>query len=291
MWIVSLPFLFLGTIFGLNQVAHKGKLPQILATLIHGLYATAFELLAFIAQILFRLLAPFMGIWKGCVSRIKRSFADNRPILCSHGIFHDSSAFIFLLPFLYWRGFRQVATINFWPPIACSLDEYAKMLEKRARQMVQKRIEEEGSCKEIIFLGHSMGGLIETRAALNLACQKDFPALIKVITLGSPLKGSQAAYIAYPLGQHARDMVPGSIFLKRLQEDLTKPLSEQIEFLEIGSTMDQLVSIDSACLARNVSFAKNSPYKRDSVQIKDLGHLSLLYSPKIAKAITDWLGC
>lgn len=291
MWTISLPFAFLGAIFGLNLAAHRGKLPRPLAMLIHGLYAAVIEFLAFAAQILFRLLAPFMGIWKRAVSRIKRSFADNRPILCAHGIFHDSSAFIFLLPFLHWRGFRQVATINFWPPFARSLDEYAEMLEKKARQMVQKRIEEEGSCKEIIFLGHSMGGLVETRAALNLASQKDFPSLIKVITLGSPLKGSPAAYLAYPLGQHARDMVPGSKFLKKLEQDLAKPLPEQIEFLEIGSKMDPLVSINSSCLTRNSAFAKNSPHKRDAIQIKDLGHLSLLYSPKVAKAITDWLGC
>ncbi len=291
MWAISLSFVVFGAVFGLNQLAHRDKLPQMLATLIHGLYANVFEFFAFFVQILFRLLIPFMGIWKWTVSRIKRSFADNRPVLCAHGIFHDSSAFIFLLPFLHWRGFRQISTINFWPPVARSLDEYADMLEIRARQMVQKKIEEEGSCKEIIFVGHSMGGLIETRAALNLARKKDFPAFIKVVTLGSPLKGSSAAYLAYPLGQHARDMVPGSKFLEKLQEDLSRPLLEQIEFLEIGSKMDQLVSIDSACLARNDAFAKSSPYKRDSLQFKDLGHLSLLYSPKVAKAIAEWLGC
>lgn len=258
----------------LNQLAHKGIFPNSLEKAVHALYATIFESFTFVGYALSYFLALFIDKWVTDSS----APTDQRPVLLVHGYLHNASAWTYLMPKLHYAGFGLIYTINLWPPIGRSIDEYAAMVEKKVRSIAA-----ETGQNEVIVIGHSMGGLVGTRAALNLAEEKSSIRISHVASLGSPFRGARAAYLGYPFGQNARDLLPGSEFTQRLQKDLSGENSAEIKFLEIGSHMDQLVSIDSACLSLGGHF------ERSRKEFKDLGHLALLCSPSVAETLKQWL--
>lgn len=68
----------------------------------------------------------------------------------------------------------------------------------------------------LVFLGHSMGGLIILEAQrLNASLNK-----MKVITCGTPIKGTPVAYCCAFFSKAARQIIPDSTFINTLQEDL-----------------------------------------------------------------------
>lgn len=278
MLVAGAAILGVGAVLSLNKLAHEDYLPERLATLIHAVHAVVTEFFAFIGVILSHLFLPLMGKWE--IS--KNLPADPRPVLLVHGYLHNASAWTYLMPKLHYAGFRSIYTINLWPPIRCGINDYAKQIQEKVTQ-----IAEETGQKEVIVIGHSMGGLAARRAALNLAAENSSFKISHVASIGSPFRGAWAALIGYFFGQNAKDLLPGSEFTTKLQEDLLETTAKT-QFLEIGSKMDQLVSIDSARIPKEN--LEQGLLERKTEEIKDLGHLGLLYSPTVAKMIIDdWL--
>lgn len=272
-----------GAVVGLNELAHRDYLPEKVAKVAHLVYAAVIEFFAFVGHIVAHLALPFMGLSSYLVSWSEKPIED-KAIILVHGYLHNATAFFFLKPFLHLAGYRHVYTINLFPPVGRSINDYAKALEEKAKEVAK-----ETGCKEITAIGHSMGGLVSTRAALNLAKKNEDVRINRVISLGSPFKGAFAAWIGALFGQNARDMLPGSHFTETLHNDLKdKSLSGGIRFLEFGSHMDQLVSIESSCLSRATD-PELAALDRESIEIEDLGHISLLYSRTIAQKILGWL--
>ena len=119
----------------------------------------------------------------------------------------------------------------------------------------------------VIVVTHSMGGLA-SRAYLRAHGGAKLAALI---TLGAPHHGSEHARIG--LGQNAREMEPGSAWLAALAA--ADGEGAGIPFVSIFSHHDNLVAPQTSSVhpaARNVPLA-------------GIGHLTLLFSPRVRELV------
>ncbi len=225
------------------------------ARLIHWLHAMTFEFFALVGVALLRLI-PIKGIAKG----------NGRPILLIHGYMNHSSVWFLFKKRLESFGFGPVYTMNLGHPFH-SIEAYAEKVKEKARQ-----IETETGRKDLILIGHSMGGLVSSFYAATRALPN---TVTDVITLGSPLYGTPVAYIG--IGPNAKEMRPTSEFLKTMREAMSK--TKGVRFFHIATKSDQLVIPGkSAILPENEHFL-----------FEDLGHASLLYSQRAAQQVAHWL--
>ncbi|HLB53414.1 MAG TPA: alpha/beta hydrolase [Chlamydiales bacterium] len=225
----------------------------------HWLYALTFELIAILSAQMLRI---FFYIFP-----MKQRLGDpsGTPILLIHGYLHNSSGWFLFRRALAKRKLGPIYTIDlfhpFWP-----ISKYAELIEKK-----REAIRRETGKEELKLVGHSMGGLAALWYAAHLA---KIPT--QVITLGSPLHGTYAAFLA--LGQNGKEMRPRSFFMKEMKEILMR---KEFFFYHLGSMSDQLILPASSAFT-----GQNS--KRE-YRIEDLGHMSLLFSPCVFKKVVAWL--
>jgi len=199
---------------------------------------------------------------------IINSDPPNQPILLVHGYLHNKSAWIYLKTRLEKAGYAPIYTINMFPPYK-SIENFAEQVKEKA-----KKIEKETGGKNLILIGHSMGGVVSSYYAEYLAT-KD--GVTQVITLGSPLHGTLSAY--FGLGTCAKQMRLNSSFVKELAERILK--NTKVEYCHIASETD------------NFMYPKVSPLMGKNatkeVMLQGYGHTSLLYSSVVANKIIEWL--
>jgi triacylglycerol esterase/lipase EstA (alpha/beta hydrolase family) len=253
---VALGLGFFAFIKVLNRLAPD--LPSFLIRPIHWIHALSFELLAFAAVAILRL-----------VPRKPRPQGTGpRPILLVHGYCNHGSVWAYLQPLLAKLNVGPVYTINLGHPFR-SIQEYAKHVSEKAAA-----IRSETNQEHLILIGHSMGGLVSAFYAAKMA-----PAhsVTDVITLSSPLGGTHVARLA--LGPNGKEMRLASQFVQQLKSLIqAKP---DIRFYHIATRTDQIVfPSQSALLGNNPS--------REFV-FEDIGHASLLFSPRVAAKISEWL--
>lgn len=87
-----------------------------------------------------------------------------------------------------------------------SIDEYVKKLNE---------LIETNKIKKPIIVGYSMGGLIAVRYAQKYG----WGNIGRAITIASPLKGTNMAYLGFLISKGAREMVKGSKLIKEVQEE------------------------------------------------------------------------
>lgn len=227
---------------------------------IHWIHAMVFELFAILTIFCVRQLR-FM-------KKSKPGGGDGQPILLVHGYLHDRSAWIYHKRRLLGQGLGPVYTISLGYPFL-PIGEYVKRVEAKALQ-----IEQETGRKDLILIGHSMGGIICSLYATKIAPPGK---VTDIITIGSPLAGTSVAKIA--IGPDAREMETGSKLMEELQEEIR--LAKGIRFYHIATKTDQLV------IPYTSEIIEGHP-KRQLV-LADIGHASLLYSPRVADKIISWL--
>ena len=230
--------------------------------LIHWIHAVTFELIAILFTFFLRPVGYF---------RNQDQFAgasSGRPILLVHGYLHDSSAWIYIRKKLSEKGLGPIYTLNLMHPFH-SIRAHAETVQQKARKIASQT-----NRKDLILIGHSMGGLVSSWYAAKLA-----PAgtVTDVINIGSPLGGTHVAAIA--LGADGREMRLNSPFVQELQREIER--NEHTRFCYMGTRTDQLVIPSSSC------WIGDDPLRQFIVD--DLGHLSLLLSPRISDKICDWL--
>lgn len=253
----------LGWIGFLKLLNHKALLfPTSWRPWIHWLYAMTIELLIFAACFFLR---PF-----GYLANQDKSVGSSvgRPILLVHGYLHDSSAWTYMKQKLASEGFGPIYTLNLIHPFR-SIRSYAQFVAKKA-----EKIAEATGRKDLILVGHSMGGLVSSWYATKLAPPG---TVTDVITLGSPLRGTYVAWIA--LGPNGSEMRPGSEFIKELQTEIAR--SQDIRFYHIGTKTDQLVIPSSS--------AWLGDRKEKHFVVEDMGHVTLLFSKRVSKKTCQWL--
>lgn len=193
---------------------------------------------------------------------------DGTPILLLNGYGGFGSTWEGHKKSLAKAGLGPIYTMNV--PSLVSIKTNAKQV-----QAVVERIQRETGSKDLILIGHSKGGLVAAYYATVLA-NKGQANIEKVITLGSPFRGSPIAHLG--IGKDAAEMRPGSDLLKDLQERIqtsTRPI-----FFHIGSTMDLVAPARSALLGNN---------SEHELCIDYIGHTGLLFDRMVTDKVIEWI--
>ena len=193
---------------------------------------------------------------------------EGRPILLIHGYLQNASNWVFLKRKLCQRGFGPIYTLNLAHPFR-SISDYAELVSQKA-----KAIAEETNTYDLILIGHSMGGLVSAWYAAKFA---EPGKVSDVITIGSPMGGTKFAAIA--LGSNGREMRCGSEFVQQLQAEFWK--NHPIRFYHIASKADQIILPSSSALT--------GLHPEREYVLEDIGHMSLLFSSRVADKIQEWL--
>ncbi len=190
-----------------------------------------------------------------------------RPVLLVHGYLHNASAWFFIQRALVSFGTGPIYTLNLSRPFA-SIREHAKSVATKA-----DLISKETGRDDLVIVGHSMGGLVGACYALNIAPPEK---KIEVVTIGTPLRGTRMA--AFAFGSSGREMRHGSDFITDLFKEI---VLSPMRFYHIASTVDQVVVPWGSALSWIDS-------EREFL-VEDLGHMTLLFSPRVANKITSWI--
>ena len=199
----------------------------------------------------FVLISPFERWWMG---PDRLTPGRRPPVLLIHGYGCSRAAWWWLRRRLEAAGWT-VATINL-EPIYTSIETYVEQVARRIDEVLV-----ETGAKQLITVGHSMGGLV-ARAYLR---RHGKGKVILMVTLGTPHAGSELARIA--IGQNAHQMTPGNAWLKALNSE-----APSVKTLTIYSPHDNYVMPQS-----NLDLPGGQ-----SQLIDGLGHLSMLYSQRVA---------
>jgi pimeloyl-ACP methyl ester carboxylesterase len=208
------------------------------------------------------------------VFRFSKSFQkpvgnlEGRPILLIHGYCNDGSAWTYLKHQLAKEKIGPIYTIDLGFPFR-SIREYAMKVKKKADQ-----IRLETNRADLILLGHSMGGLVGSLYATDFAPSE---TVTDVITICAPLKGTYMAKIA--VGPNAKEMQ----YRSELTSQLHLKISNErfVRFYHIATNTDQLIIPSQSALL------KNNPSRE--FLFEDIGHASMLFSPRVSSLISHWL--
>ncbi len=249
---------FLGTAFAwiaaiqlMNALAPKLPFPR----LFHWTHAMTFELFALLGVAALRL-TPHKHEIRG----------SGRPILLVHGYINHGSVWTLFKRRLEALQFGPIYTINLGHPFR-SISSYAEIVKAKAEEIAKVT-----GRKDLVLIGHSMGGLVSALYAAKLSSPN---TVTDVITIGSPLNGTPIAYLG--LGPNAKEMRPRSNLLKEMREVMAN--RKDIRFFHLATKSDQLVIPGSSAI-----FPENQHFL-----FEDLGHASLLYSKRAQAQIAKWL--
>ncbi len=220
-----------------------------------------FEALIILGSFFFFFLKKNNYNWKN------KEYKKFRPILLIQGYLHNSYVWMYLGKKLKDKGFGPIYTINFKKPFS-SIEQQALDVQKKVKQIL-----EENNTQNLILIAHSMGGLIASYYALNLAQDNH---ITDIISIATPYGGSSFAKIA--IGKCAKEMKKKSVFIEELRKKIEK--EKIINFYFITSKTDQLVRPQSALIGNNLE---------KQYILNDVGHISLLFSKKVNDQISKWL--
>lgn len=190
-----------------------------------------------------------------------RSGQRRPPVLLVHGYCCSRASWWWLRRRLEAAGWT-VATITL-EPVYASIDAYVEPLARRIDAVLA-----ETGAEKLILVGHSMGGLVA-----RVYLQRFGEARVKrLITLGTPHQGSRLARLG--LGENGRQMRPGSRWLQSLA---TPPPA--VNSLVLYSPHDEFV------IPRNLLRLADGEHQ----EIPGLGHLAMLYSPRVWLALQQVL--
>lgn len=190
------------------------------------------------------------------------------PIVLVHGYLHNSSAWIYLKKYLSCKGYGPIFDLNLGRPFS-SIETHAKKLKKFCDE-----VEKITNTGDLILIGHSMGGLVSSCFALTMASKEK---KIDIITIGSPLHGTYLGWLS--LGKSVLQMRYKSPFVLNLKERIVN--QNKVGFFHVLSQTDQIV------LPYNSAFIEGPKHKRKV--FKNLGHISLLFSPRVAQTVSSFL--
>jgi triacylglycerol lipase len=173
-----------------------------------------------IASLFLAMLLFFYNLAK----RNPKTHSPGTPIILIHGYLYRSGGWAYLRRQLMLAGHTQIYCINLGLPK--SIDEHALQIQKLANEIV-----EINGSNDLICIGHSMGGIVATQFANHYA--EGFNVK-KIITLGSPLEGSQ--FKLSGIGQCTKEMAANSAFVQQMVD-----FKSSASFLHMASKLDPLI--------------------------------------------------
>jgi triacylglycerol esterase/lipase EstA (alpha/beta hydrolase family) len=213
------------------------------------------ELLALAAS---SLLYPF-GIGASSARTARRK--EQRTVVLVHGYLGNRSSFYPLALYLKARGAGRQLSFSY--SAAQGVERAALELRDFLRQRVRGG--------RIDLVCHSLGGVI---ASAYLQLLGGARRVDRCITLGTPHRGTYNAY--WLLSRVGRELRPDSKLLERLEA--TRSAAAAVRFSSIVAGSDNMV------IPRVFS-----AIDEDVVHLPDLGHLGLLFSPTVFRAVFDRL--
>jgi triacylglycerol lipase len=192
------------------------------------------------------------------------------PILLVHGYLNHQADWLWFQKRLKNQpGIGPIYSINLLPPFA-SISQFALQLQEKVQEILETT-----QAKQIILIGHSMGGLVCSYYSEYLAKPNE---VAMVITIGSPFQGTRLSALGY--GENVKEMGPNSTFLAELRARIHQ---STIPYYSIASKIDNMIiPWQSALLSNELAIEKN-------LILDDHGHLRLLISPLIVAQITKWI--
>lgn len=199
--------------------------------------------------ILYKLLQPFESLFMGA-QRPRPPARLAPPVLLLHGYICNRGFMLPLQRFLHRHG---VTTFSYnLEPVYVGIDSYCDGLARRIEQICAAT----GTGK-IVILAHSMGGLA-ARAYLR---KYGAARVATLITLGTPHHGTALARLG--AGENARQMVPGSAWLRLLNQH---PIA--IPAVSIFSDQDNIVSPRASAALAGAKL----------IELYGVGHLTMAFS-------------
>lgn len=221
----------------------------------------------FIESLIFISSFFFLFFKKSNLRWVSKGYKKYQPILLIQGYLHNSSVWLYHGSKFKKRGLGPIYTINFKKPFS-SIEEHALELQNKV-----EAIQKENNTPDLILIGHSMGGLIGSYYALNLAKGSH---ITDIISIATPFCGSSFANIG--IGQCAKEMEKHSILIEELKRQIEN--DKNIRFYYITSYTDHLVRPQSALIGNNLN---------NQCMLNGVGHASLLFSKKANDQICKWL--
>lgn len=191
------------------------------------------------------------------------------PVILVHGWIHNRSAFLGISRALRRHGFRHIHAFDY-NPLGYDISEVAGMLSAEVDRVLSIT-----GASQVMIVGHSMGGIVSRYYVQQLGGDTKVDT---VITLGSPHRGTYAAYLG--LGASAPQVKPGSPFLRQLEES-ARPTD--VRWIAVYSDLDLLIL--PAVNAKLVHPA----LRAHNIKVADLGHLSLLLSGEVMREVVAHL--
>jgi triacylglycerol lipase len=219
------------------------------------------EYLSFVFS--FLLLFPFERWWMGDdrLQPLTGPAAEDRdcrlPVLLIHGYGCSRGAWWWLRAHLEAAGWT-VATISL-EPVYTSIDNYVDPVARRIEAVLAAT-----GAERLILVGHSMGGLV-SRAYLQRYGEA---RVARLVTLGTPHQGSELARFGF--GANGRQMRPHSAWLQALA---SPPAA--VDTVAVYSPQDNFV----------LPPARLELPGAQSRTISGVGHLAMLFSPRVIQAL------
>jgi pimeloyl-ACP methyl ester carboxylesterase len=188
------------------------------------------------------------------------------PVVLVHGYFSNRGFFRRLVPALEAAGVGPVFTPDF-TVLLRTIEHFAAELHEEIERVVAAT----GSAR-VVLVCHSMGGL----AARRYRADHGDARIARLVTIATPHHGTAMA--AMGAGANARQMKPGSAFLRALEhhESAGPPA---FPVLSIYSPHDNLVSPQATSV---LAWARN-------LALPGLGHVAILGSQRLFAALRDEL--
>jgi triacylglycerol lipase len=215
------------------------------------------EYLAFLAT--FVLVIPFERLWMPA-DRLPAG-SGGRPVLLVHGYGCSRGVWWLLRRRLEAAG-HTVATVSLAPPYT-SMGKMVPQLNRRIEEVCSAT----GS-RQVTLIAHSMGGLI----CRSYLARHGSERVDRLITLATPHQGSELACMAF--GQNAREMEPGSLWLRDLADVALKIPAFSLRNPYDNYSMPQ----DQQRLAGATD-----------IELPAVGHIALLYDQRIADLLLELL--
>ena len=198
----------------------------------------------------------------GIKSRERRTprRARQRSVVLVHGYLANRSTLFPVAGYLRLRGIEQVLAFNY--SSSAGIEQAALALRDYLRRNVRGG--------RIDLVCHSLGGLVARVYLQELGGAR---RVDRCVTLGTPHRGTYNSYwLNSRVGSELR---PDSALLSRLHESRAK--ASGVRFLSVVAGSDNLV------VPR--VFASHE----QEVHLPDLGHVSMLFSPRVLGLVADHL--
>ncbi len=203
------------------------------------------------------LLWPFgMRRWRKRTARR----AEQHTVVLVHGYMANRATFLPLAAYLKLRGVGPLHSFDY--PSSDGIERAAIALREHLRRTVRGG--------RISLVCHSMGGVVARVYLQELGGAR---RVDRCITLGTPHRGTYSAYwVASRVG---RELRPDSPLLKRLDESRAQAASVKFTSIVAGSD--------------NIIVPRVFAADEDLVHVPHLGHVGMLFSPTVFRAVADRL--